>query len=246
MTGRPDSFMPLYVGDYLADTMALTCHQHGAYLLLIMSYWRSGESLPDSDSQLAAITKTTPAEWKKLRPILAKFFEVADSKWTHKRIEEELVRAEKAYRDRSEAGKKAMAKRWRKDNGVITEPVTNAYQTDNNHNHTPTENNPSGYSPRRAGGSAPAEAATRRPPCWTESYPEWQAFKKTVPADQWLVWFAGCHPNGSAASIVVPGQYTAEKMADKWLDRLEAHFGPQFRIKCSTGPAKPDDQGATA
>jgi uncharacterized protein YdaU (DUF1376 family) len=38
-------WMPLYVGDYIADTAHLSCAESGAYLHLIMHYWRAG-SLP--------------------------------------------------------------------------------------------------------------------------------------------------------------------------------------------------------
>jgi uncharacterized protein YdaU (DUF1376 family) len=80
--------MPLYIGDYLADTMHLTCEQSGAYLHLIMHYWRAG-SLPDNDAALAQITRLPLKSWKAHRPILAAFF---DAGWKHKRIEAERTK----------------------------------------------------------------------------------------------------------------------------------------------------------
>jgi len=69
-------WMPLYVGDYLGDTGHLTTAQHGAYLLLMMHYWRKGE-LPDDDRQLSKITKLPLRTWGEYRPVLQDFFHCA-------------------------------------------------------------------------------------------------------------------------------------------------------------------------
>lgn len=82
---RANAWMPLYIGDYLSDTMHLTCEQSGAYLHLIMHYWRAGE-LPDSDVALAQIARLSMKAWKAHKPILAAFFA---AEWKHKRIEAE-------------------------------------------------------------------------------------------------------------------------------------------------------------
>ncbi len=89
---KPDTWMPLYIGDYLQDTTRLSTEQHGAYLLLIMDYWTNGP-LPDDDAALAQVTRLQPAAWKKLKPAIARLFQIADGEWRHKRIDEELDKA---------------------------------------------------------------------------------------------------------------------------------------------------------
>ena len=102
------SWMPLYIGDYRADTTHLSAAQHGAYLLLIMHYWQQG-SLPDDDEQLARIACMTLAEWRRNRPIIRAFF---GDGWHHRRIDREMEKAVTAYEKRSRAGQKGNAKRW--------------------------------------------------------------------------------------------------------------------------------------
>jgi uncharacterized protein YdaU (DUF1376 family) len=95
-------WMPLYVGDYLGDTGHLTTAQHGAYLLLMMHYWRKGE-LPDDDRQLSKITKLPLRTWCEYRPTLQDFFYEG---WKHKRIDAELARMLHVSQKRAIAGQK--------------------------------------------------------------------------------------------------------------------------------------------
>jgi uncharacterized protein YdaU (DUF1376 family) len=95
-------WMPLYVGDYLGDTGHLTTAQHGAYLLLMMHYWRKGE-LPDDDRQLSKITKLPFKTWCEYRPTLQDFFYEG---WKHKRIDAELAKMLRVSQKRAIAGQK--------------------------------------------------------------------------------------------------------------------------------------------
>lgn len=101
-------WMPFYVSDYITDTIALTCTQHGAYLLLICAYWTAGKALPDDDGKLAAITKLTAKEWRAMRPVMQEHFTVRDGEWHHKRIDAELGRAG----NRRARAKRANEARW--------------------------------------------------------------------------------------------------------------------------------------
>lgn len=112
---KSNTWMPFYIGDYLRDTSRLTTCGHGAYILLIIDYWATGKPLPDDDRQLAAITRSTLGEWKKLRLILAQFFIVADGVWRHKRIDAELAKATEIVEKRSSAGKASAAARAQRE-----------------------------------------------------------------------------------------------------------------------------------
>lgn len=94
--------MPIHIGDFLRDTGHLRAAGKGAYLMLLFHHWSTG-SLPDDDDQLAAIACMSPAEWRKARPIIEKFFQ---SGWHHGRVEEDLEKAKQSYEKRAKAGEK--------------------------------------------------------------------------------------------------------------------------------------------
>ena len=104
MSGRPNSFMKMYWGDYFADTRHLSTLQHGAYLLLIAHYWNSGKPLPDNDRELQRIVGIKGAVWKNTKPLLASFFKIADGVWSHKRIDAELRKANENYAKKVASG----------------------------------------------------------------------------------------------------------------------------------------------
>lgn len=82
--------MPLWTDAYLGDTHHLSTLEHGAYFLLLMTAWRSADGvLPDDDKMLAKYTRMTTDKWKKIRPILERFFTVKDGKWVQGRLMDE-------------------------------------------------------------------------------------------------------------------------------------------------------------
>jgi uncharacterized protein YdaU (DUF1376 family) len=121
---KTDIWMPLYIADYLADTMRLTTEQHGAYLLLIMDYWRNG-SLPDDDETLSSITKLQLSTWRKYRPVFTKLFMVGNGEWRHKRIDQELLKATENSSKYEQRARKAAQKRWEKEEEFTSS--SNAY-----------------------------------------------------------------------------------------------------------------------
>ena len=106
-------WMPFYPADYLADTRRLTTEQHGAYLLLLMDSWSSG-ALPDDDAVLARVAGLDAESWARARQALAGYFEIANGKWVHARIEREREHAQAYAQASSSRGKKAATARWSK------------------------------------------------------------------------------------------------------------------------------------
>lgn len=104
--------MPLYISDYLADTMGLSTEQHGAYLLLLMAAWKDDGRLPNDHEQLAHIARLPQKAWLKHEPTLQRFFIVTEGFWMHKRVRAELDKAKGNVSKKSEAGVVGAAAKW--------------------------------------------------------------------------------------------------------------------------------------
>ncbi len=96
------AWMPMYWGDYLADTQHLTTLQHGAYCLLIAHYWQNG-ALPSDEQAIARIARLSRGEWNSNGRAIAKLFLPG---WKHKRVETELEKLRVLSEKRAMAGYK--------------------------------------------------------------------------------------------------------------------------------------------
>jgi len=126
MPRKADTWMPLYVADYLRDTMRLTTVEHGAYMLLLMASWTEDGRLPDDDTELAAIVKLGVPEWIAIAPKLRRFFAADGDFLIHKRVVEEREKAEHITVERSSAGKEGARRRWQKEGKVAGKHMANA------------------------------------------------------------------------------------------------------------------------
>lgn len=96
-------WMPFYVSDYLSDTTHLTTMEHGAYLLLILAYWKRGSALPEDDEYLRRICKLSRKNYTTVKESVFQLFELRDGFWTHKRLEKEILKSCKRSTDAQRA-----------------------------------------------------------------------------------------------------------------------------------------------
>lgn len=139
--------LPLWTDAYLGDTTHLTTIEHGAYLLLLMTAWRSNDcSLPDDDRLLARYARCTIGQWKRLRPILEPFFVSENGHWRQGRLTDEAV----AVRQKKEAaaanGRASALKRKGRHSteriaseNEATNEASTEFQLNHNHNQLPLD-----------------------------------------------------------------------------------------------------------
>lgn len=94
------NFYKRYLGDYARDTAHLSLMEHGAYQVLLDTYYATDGALPADPDELYRIARAmTPAERKAVDRVAGQFFAVnGDGTRHNKRADEEIASAA-AYAD---------------------------------------------------------------------------------------------------------------------------------------------------
>ena len=157
--------MPLWTDAYLADTRHLSTHEHGAYLLLLMSAWRTPDcSLPDDDRVLARLAGMNGGRWARCKGTVMAFFELGDdARWRQKRLTKERSRVETQRSQKRTAGRASARAKSQKqketDSTAVVEPLQredNGEATNHIHNQNPPCSPPKGDG--KKGGESDFEA----------------------------------------------------------------------------------------
>jgi uncharacterized protein YdaU (DUF1376 family) len=106
--GMKYPWMPLFWGDFLANTMHLSAQEAGAYLFLIAHAWEHDGKIPAEHVRLARIAHVRQDQWKKVWCALQEFFEIeahgpSITTITHGRVVNELDRLGKISNKRKDA-----------------------------------------------------------------------------------------------------------------------------------------------
>jgi len=101
-------WMPLFWGDFLANTMHLSAQEAGAYLFLIAHAWEHEGEIPGDWIRLARIAHVRQNHWKGTWKALEQFFEPLEGEslirgYSHKRVQLELLRLGKISNNRKAA-----------------------------------------------------------------------------------------------------------------------------------------------
>jgi uncharacterized protein YdaU (DUF1376 family) len=106
------NFYKRYLGDYARDTAHLSLMEHGAYQVLLDTYYATGGQVPDAKEDLYRVARAmTPAERKAVDKVADQFFPVnGDGRRHNKRADEELT----SYSTQAETNRLIAAERERK------------------------------------------------------------------------------------------------------------------------------------
>jgi uncharacterized protein YdaU (DUF1376 family) len=96
-------FMPLFLGDLLADTLHLSTQEFGAYMLLILHAWKHEAKVDSREARQVA--RVSRFQWPKLSSKISQFFDTTTvpNFWIHLRVKIELEKLAEVSEKRRDA-----------------------------------------------------------------------------------------------------------------------------------------------
>lgn len=98
---------PVATDAFIADTTHLDAEQTGAYMMLLMSLWRSPDAkLPMDDKKLCRMARVSPRRWSAIWSVIAEFFIIKDGFIAQNRVTSDRVDVRERVRANRENGAK--------------------------------------------------------------------------------------------------------------------------------------------
>jgi uncharacterized protein YdaU (DUF1376 family) len=137
-------YMPLYCGDYEADTAHLTIEEDGAYMRLLRLCWRSpGCCVPNDPAWIMRKMRVDAETYERtVAPIISEFFKIEKAKVYSPRLSAEHARISDTFEKRSAAGKKGGRPAKSLKSAPAAESPAKAYRkpTESNQNQNQNQN----------------------------------------------------------------------------------------------------------
>jgi uncharacterized protein YdaU (DUF1376 family) len=96
-------FMPLWVADFVGDTLDLDAKEVGAYMLILMTLWTRGGYLPHDEKKLQRVARCG-RDWPKVWETIKPFFTVEGESITQDRLLKELEKVASKRAVNSQSG----------------------------------------------------------------------------------------------------------------------------------------------
>lgn len=225
-------FMPLWVSDFIGDTQDLDAVEVGAYLMLLMSMWLKGGSLPDDEGKLKRVARCG-REWSRVWASIKPYFTVEGGQIRNKRLSEELAKVNMKREVNSRNGARGGRAKALKENKPSVANATNSPQQPEPYSEPSTVS---------SGSNDPSKQKRAREAALSSEFDLfWEGWPNKVGKPKAFSAFKTARKSHSLQEIISGrDRYVRTKPPDRpWLN--PATFLNQERF--NDQPAEPDDAG---
>ncbi len=186
-------YMPLWVSDFLGDTLDLDAKEVGAYMLLLMAMWQRGGTLPDDEKKLRRVARVG-RDWPRVWGNLRHYFTSENGTISNPRLSVELQKVDTKRRVNARSGARGGAAKALKNKELVLANATVSLKQPYPYPEEREKEIPDGISKKKR------RRGTRLPEDW-------------VLPEPWAAWALG---EGFAPEVV---RFETEKFRDYWVSK---------------------------